>query len=107
MVEILGGPREIFPALRREDNRRRIKGYFGLHRLRGRLRRPGLMVALGGLRQFAVGRRLDFETPVARPMTEAWGGVTDARHTIDPPAPHEHARHPPAFGPTTLSLDTR
>jgi hypothetical protein len=70
-------------VLRRDDNRWRIKRYLGLHRLRGGLRGPGLMIALGGLRQPAVGRRFDFKSPVARLTTGARIVVTDVRRGIN------------------------
>src|SRR4029077_9821324 len=66
--------------LRCNDHRRRILRNLDL---RSRLRRPGAVVALGLLRQFAIGGRFDFETAVARQMTGAWIVVADIRHRID------------------------
>src|ERR1017187_8790133 len=92
-------------VLRRDDHRWRIKGYFGLHRLRGRLRRPGLVIALGGLRQLAVGGRLDFETPVARHMTGAGIIMSDVRPGIDIATAIDRGLHMHALAKAPIAFD--
>src|SRR5205809_789674 len=66
--------------LRSDDHRRRIGGDL---ELRGRLRRPGAVVALGLRRQFAIGGRLDFEAAIARHVARAGIVVPDIRYRID------------------------
>jgi hypothetical protein len=92
-------------VLRRDDNRWRIKRYLGLHRLRGRLRGPGLMIALGGLRQPAVGRRFDFKPPVARLTTGARIVMTDVRRGIDVAAAIDRGLHMHALAEAPVAFD--
>src|SRR5207244_5513234 len=70
-------------ALGRIDDGRRIQGDVGLRRLLSRLRGPGLKIALRGLRQLAVRRRLDFEAAVAGRMPGARIIMPDIRRVVD------------------------
>src|ERR1700751_1408103 len=65
------------------------------------------MPALRGLRQPAVGRRLDFETPVAGHLTCAWIVVTDVRHDIDVAPARDRGLDMDALGETPAALDHR
>src|ERR1700730_5850672 len=63
------------------------------------------MVALRGLRRPAVGRRLDFETPVARQTTGARIVMTDVRRKIDIPAAIDRGLHLLALAETPFAFD--
>src|SRR5690242_4073270 len=95
--------REIIAALRRNDNGRGIERY--LRGLRDRLRRPGLIKALRRPRQPAVGRRLDFETAVARLMTGARIVMSDVRREIDVAAAIDRGLHMHVLGEAPVAFD--
>src|SRR5260370_27899100 len=63
------------------------------------------MIALSGLRQPAVGRRLDFEAPVARQMTCTRIVMTDVRREIDIAAAIDRGLHLLALAQTPFAFD--
>src|SRR5450756_1014984 len=65
------------------------------------------MIALGGLRQLAVGWRLHFETPIAGQMARTRVIVTDGRHGIDVAAAIDRGHHMHALGKAPIALDDR
>src|SRR6516225_4172610 len=86
--------RNALAATWRDDHRWRIKRDLrlrGLRRLRSGLCGPGLMVGGRRPRQLAVGRRLDFETPIARPQPHARIVMADIGFKVDIAAA-EHGR---------------
>src|SRR4051794_32931531 len=93
--------------LRRVNDRRRIDGNVGLRRQWRRLRRPGLVIAFGWLRQPAVRRRFDLETPVTRQMARTRIIMSDLRNRIDSAATINGRLHLGAFAEPPIALDRR
>src|ERR1700682_468771 len=94
-------------ALRRVDYRGRIDGHIGLRRQWRGLSRPGLIIALGRLRQPAARRRFDLKTPVTRQMARARVIVTDMRNLIDIAATIDGRLHLPVFAKAPFAFDHR
>jgi len=63
------------------------------------------MIARRGLRQLAIGRRLDFETPVAWLQTGARVPMTDLRHRIDDTAAIDRGLDVQALAEAPIAFD--
>src|ERR1700742_3185637 len=63
------------------------------------------MIAFGRLRQFTIGRRLDFETPITGCAAQGWIIMTDVRHGIEPAAAIDRRLYMPALAETPVAYD--
>src|ERR1700722_17965442 len=63
------------------------------------------MIALGRLRQFAIGRRLDFEAPITGGAAQGRIIMTDVRHGIEPAAAIHRRLYMPSLAETPVAYD--